>query len=482
MGPSQPLRLEFLIQGVAEVVKKGEGLRSLSTPPSFQTPLSREIDPGERYLIFRAKIYTKEKDRTNMDKERPALRRRQDLEIIPMSYKGSAALLVRDYLGLVPEPVLLQGEAAELFGLLDGRRTVLDLQVALVRSRAGRLVDSGLLEHIIRELDSAGLLQSPGYEAKKNRLLADYARLEVREPSHAGAAYPAEPGRLRAYLDAILEGAGDAGPGGGQPSVLALVAPHIDLETGKKVYASAYRALGGLQPRRVILLGTGHTLEDGVFGLTEKDYVTPLGRVATDRDAVGRLRSAGDGCLSASDIPHRREHSLEFELIFLQHVLGSPFSLVPILCGSVSEHLERVSRPAAIPGVAGVLSELRRFIQEDPAGTLFVAGVDLSHIGPKFGHRERAAALLLDAKAHDRALLRAFVAGDAPGFWAESRRVRDRYNVCGLSALAFLLEILPGAAGSLLAYDFWMEEPTQSAVSFAAAVLHADRDRRGGGS
>lgn len=415
-----------------------------------------------------------------MEAERPVPRRREDLEIIPTSYQGSAAVLVRDYLGIIRDPVLLQGEAAELFGLLDGRRTIRDLQVAFVRSRGGEIVDSGRLEQMVRKLDAAGLLQSLGYEAKKKRLLDDYARLDVREPSHAGASYPAERRRLTAYLDAILETAPEPEAGGGRPPVQALVAPHIDLETGKPVYAKAYRAVKGLKPRRVILLGTGHALEDGIFALTEKDYLTPLGRVATDREAVGRLRSAGDGSLSSSDIPHRREHSIEFELIFLQHVLGAPFSLVPVLCGSVSAHLERVPRPAAIPGVGGVLAELRRFLEDDPSGTLFVAGVDLSHIGPKFGHRERAASLLLDAQAHDRALLRAFTAGDAPGFWAEARRVRDRYNVCGMSALAFLLEILPGATGSLLAYDFWMEEPTQSAVSFAAAVLRADRIERGG--
>ncbi len=415
-----------------------------------------------------------------MEKEKNLLRRREDLEVIPTSYEGSAAFVVRDHLGLFPEPVLIQGEAAELFALLDGRRTVRDIQLALVRSSGGRLVDSGYLEQILRAFDSAGLLQSPGYEAKKKGLLADYARLEVREASHAGAAYPAEPERLRAYLDEILGGAEGAVDGGESLPARALVAPHIDLETGRSVYASAYRALSGLKPRRIVLLGTGHSLEDGVFGLTDKDYATPLGRVATDRLAVSRLRSAGGGCLSSSDIAHRREHSIEFELIFLQHVIGAPFTLVPILCGSVSEHLGRARRPAEIPGVAGMLSELRRLRQEDPEGTLFVAGVDLSHIGPKFGHRERAAALRLDAQAHDRALLRAFTAGDAAAFWAESRRVGDRFNICGLSALAFLLEILPGAAGTVLAYDFWMEEPTQSAVSFAAAVLHADRDDRGG--
>jgi AmmeMemoRadiSam system protein B len=409
-----------------------------------------------------------------MEKERPVPLPREDLEITPTSYQGRQALLVRDYLGLIPDPVLLQGDVVELLGMLDGQRTVRDIQLEFVRLRGGQIVDSGRLERLIRDLDSAGLLQSRGYEARKKKMLSEYQKLDVRESSHAGISYPAEPDRLRAYLDSILKETKDAGLPGAGSAVRALVAPHIDLDTGRKVYAKAYRALEGLKPRRVILLGTGHSLDDGVFGLTEKDFVTPLGRVKTDRGAVGRLREAGDGCISSSDIAHRREHSLEFELIFLQHLVGSTFSLVPVLCGSLVQELGRVSRPAEIPGVAGVLSELRSLWEEDRSGTIFVAGVDLSHIGPKFGHPERAVSLLLDAKAHDRALLRAFTAGDVRAFWAESRRVRDHFNVCGLSALAFLLEIFPGATGSLLDYDVWMEEPTQSAVSFAAAVLHAE--------
>jgi len=419
-----------------------------------------------------------------MHKEQPICRRRDDLEIVPTSFRGGPAIVVRDPLGLAAEPVLLRGEAVEVFVLLDGRRTLGDLRTALVRARGGRLVDSADLERLVRELEAAGFLQSPGYEEKKRRLVADYAGLEVREAVHAGASYPAEPDRLREYLETILAGAEGTAPpagSGGRP-LLALVAPHIDLEVGRKVYAAAYRALAGAGPRRIILLGTGHGLEDGIFGLTDKDYVTPLGRVATDRAAVGRLRAAGAGCVAASDFGHRREHAIEFELIFLQQMLGPGFSLVPVLCGSVAQYLDSVAGPSDIPGVAGVLAELRRLRDEDPAGTLFVAGVDLSHIGPKFGHRERASALLLEARAHDTALLRAFTAGDAGAFWAEARRVGDRYNVCGLSALAFLLEVLPGTKGAVLAYDFWREEPTRSAVSFAAAVLRADSVATGGGS
>ena len=60
---------------------------------------------------------------------------------------------------------------------------------------------------------------------------------------------------------------------------------------------------------------------------------------------------------------------------------------------------------------------------------------------------------------------------DADAFWAESARVGDAYNVCGLSALATLAEILPPSSMTLLAHDIMRETPTLSAVSFAAAAF-----------
>jgi hypothetical protein len=43
--------------------------------------------------------------------------------------------------------------------------------------------------------------------------------------------------------------------------------------------------------------------------------------------------------------------------------------------------------------------------------------------------------------------------------------------VCGFSTLAILLELLAERKGYILGYDFWKEEPTQSAVSFAAVAF-----------
>jgi AmmeMemoRadiSam system protein B len=409
-----------------------------------------------------------------MNKESPVPRLREDLEIIPTSYQGERAVVVRDFLGLIRDPIVIQGDALNLLGLIDGKRTVRDIQLELVRFNQGVLVDAELISRIVAELDSAHLLQSRKCQEEKERILNEYAGLKIRRASHAGVSYPAQPDKLLDYLDSILNDpeVGDGGRSWSQ--IVGLVAPHIDLEIGRKTYARAYRAIRDQTPQRIFLLGTGHSHSEGFFCLTEKDFETPFGRVETDRAAVRALRRAGDSIVSAHDISHRREHSLEFQLLFLQRLFGQSFSLVPVLCGSFSGELGKVSRPSEIPAVGRFLAALRSLWEEDGGHGLVVAGVDFSHIGPKFGHRERAATLLGEAKNHDLKLIDALSRGDVLGFWGEARRVGDRYNVCGLSALATLLELLPEARGHTLDYDVWNEAPTQSAVSYAALVLAAD--------
>ena len=409
--------------------------------------------------------------------ERPAPAVRRDLEIVPVVYEGERGFLVRDGLGLIEPPVVLQRDALAVLGLLDGRRSVRDVQLELIRRRGGSFVGTQAVEALVAELDAARVLDSPGFRRARLRFVADYARLDVREAVLAGSSYPAGAKELADHLDRLLEGGDAGGPAADPATACALVAPHIELETGKAVYARAYRAVRRLSPDRVVLLGTGHHLDDGFFSLTDKDFETPLGRVRTDREAVAALRAAGGEAVSASDIAHRREHSLEFQLIFLQRLFGPSFSLVPILCGSFQHELGRASRPAEVPGVSGVVAALGDIIRSGGAKTFSVAGVDLSHIGPKFGHAEDAVSLLVEAREHDGALIEAACRQDVAAFWRETRLNRDRTNVCGFSSLAVLLEAMPPVRGAKLGYEFWREEETRSAVSYAA-ILFERRDGR----
>ena len=404
-----------------------------------------------------------------MNSDPPKLR--EDLDLTPTAYEGRQAVFVRDVLGLIKDPIILQGEALNLIGLIDGKHSIRDIQLEIVRRKGGLFVSRESVERLLAELDAVFVLDGERYRAAKEKLRAEYARIHVRNASHAGQAYPETKEKLETYLDGILD-LKESGPGAEKRRVRAIVAPHIDPDTGKKTYAKAYGALSGAAPRLVVLLGTGHSLEGGYYSLTEKDFRTPLGLVRTDKTAVRKLREAGAGVIAPDDLAHRREHALEFQLLFLQRLFGPSFSIVPILCGSFQGELAKAARASQVPGVKAFLGVLADLLEEGGDGALAVAGVDFSHIGPKFGHRRTAAALLPEAKRHDRTLLEACLARDANAFWAEARRVKDAYNVCGFSTLASLLEILPPGEGRLLDYDVRMEEPTRSAVSIAAMAFY----------
>ncbi len=398
-------------------------------------------------------------------------RLRSDLEIIPTAYRGERAVVVRDFLGLVKKPLLFRGEGIALLGLLDGRRTIEDVQVEFIRLRRGAFVSAEDIGSLLEDLDTSLLLETPRFHEARDKLIRGYFRLQVRRPILAGHSYPREPEDLRALLKRILDDGGEETPAPAPEELCALVAPHIELETGKAIYGRAYRAIRGHKPRLIVLLGTGHSLTDGLFSVTEKDFETPLGIARTDKRIVKELKSRGEKVVAPHDLTHRHEHSLEIQVVFLQYLFGEDFALVPILCGSFEGELKKASRPGDIPGVSGFLDVLRGLDGSGGRDVLFVAGVDFSHIGPKFGHREKAASLLLEAREHDRTLIEAARRRDVPGFWAEVARVGNRYNVCGFSSLTSLLEILPPADGVNLGYEFWEEDATDSAVSYAAIAF-----------
>jgi len=181
------------------------------------------------------------------------------------------------------------------------------------------------------------------------------------------------------------------------------------------------------------------------------------------------LKAKGGDLVSPSDLPHRAEHSIEFQLIFLQHVLGGDFAIVPVLCGNMADMLPKVDRASDIAGIRGFLDCLRDYLRQP--NTACVAGVDLSHIGPKFGDDAPAHVIEEEARKHDEKLLDALCKRDGKAFWAEAKRVNDRYHVCGFSALATMIEILPDCSGEVLQYKIRHEAETRSAVSFAAVAF-----------
>jgi AmmeMemoRadiSam system protein B len=339
-----------------------------------------------------------------------------------------------------------------------------------MRQSGGMLVSHDEVESILADLDESCLLESARYRAAKDRIVSDFLSEKTRKSYLCGRGYPEEAAKLGQVIDDILKSAETRFQHEGK--IKALVAPHIDLSVGSRVYASAYAGLKNEHTSRVILLGTGHSMSEGMFCLTEKDFETPLGIVKNDSDTIQRLKTAGSDIIAANDISHRAEHSLEFQLLFLQYLLGTDsFCIIPILCGPLMTTLPSYDREAYLKTAGGFLEELKEVVLEGDQALIIVAGVDLSHIGLKFGHSQPAKYLAADVKEHDHSLLNALSEAQPELLWEESARIHDRYNVCGFSSLACLLEILPTCRGKALDYQMWFEDSTQSAVSFAAAIF-----------
>lgn len=370
---------------------------------------------------------------------------------------GSEAVALRDPHGIVDAPVALSPAALWLVAQLDGTRTLEDV-VAAARAQ-GLALERERLAALVAQLSSAGFLDDAAREARRRAVLARFRATGLRPPSCAGGVYPERAPALRAALDRWLASDPTAAPGAAP--VRLLVAPHIDYARGAAGYAHAYRALAATRADLFVVFGTAHASPPRLFTLTRLDHDTPLGPVRTDRAAVDALvAELGEEALLADELCHRDEHSVELQLVMLAHVVARPFTVLPVLCSSIT-HL---ADPAA--ATAPFLAALARAIAG--RSVCFVAGADLAHVGPMYGDGcpptpAELAALLEE----DRRTMAHVARGDAEGFHREATRDDARRRLCGTAPIYAAMKA-SGARARLLHLGQWTDG--EDSVSFAAAA------------
>ena len=190
---------------------------------------------------------------------------------------------------------------------------------------------------------------------------------QVRPPAVAGLFYPAEPARLRADVEAMLQAARSAVSAGDTPPA-ALIVPHAGY-----VYSGPTAALAWVQAealrgtvRRVVVLGPTHRVGVRALALPGcRAMDTPLGPV--DVEVPPQVEALTDaGLVVTRPDVHAAEHSVEVQLPFLAVVLPGA-SVVPLAVGWVSP--ERAAEA------------IRPFLGRED--TLVVISSDLSHYLPQ---------------------------------------------------------------------------------------------------
>jgi len=401
--------------------------------------------------------------------ERPSLRK--SLDIVPTEHEGEQVFAVRDPLGLATEPILVPGEILFLMSLMDGGRTMADLQIEFTK-KFGQLIMEEKVSGIAAQLDERGFLDSARFREKVAALEREFRSAEAREPSHAGQAYPGDADALRALLGEILPLDGAEESSRSRRAVpRGVVAPHIDIERGRKIYGRAYAELARTAPpHTAVLLGTAHFADGNIFVLTDRDFATPLGTARADRAFCRTVADAYPADIRKGELAHRTEHSIEFQILFLQHLYGDRMpQIVPLLGTGFEAAGEEFNSPRDLAEVGGLLDGFGRAIEECPGDVLFVAGADLCHAGPRFGApRPLSADDLKRIESEDRQALEAGAAKGADAFYEEVSRIGNRNNICSAVSLYTMLALFEGRQVSLLDYDMALEADGQAAVGFGA--------------
>jgi AmmeMemoRadiSam system protein B len=334
----------------------------------------------------------------------------------------------------------------------------------------GEDVPVDAIVRIASQLEDALYCHGPRFQQALTRAHREFADADVRPASHAGGAYAAAPRELRAYLDERCLAAAKRKEKG---RMLGLIAPHIDPWRGALGYGHAYGALRTALPDEAdtfVLFGTSHAPMREPFALCRKAFHTPLGPVPADLDAIDKLASAAAFDPYADQFNHKREHSLEFQVVFLKHLLGERDArIVPVLAG-LGEHQSRGTDPRRDPSVVRFLDAVKDLVHARRGRVVVIAGADLAHVGPRFGDaRGYDEGQRRSLETADRASLERAASLETSAFWEDVAKDLDTRRVCGLAPIYSLLHALPGGLeGRTLHYEQTVDDGDGSIVSHAA--------------
>ena len=169
----------------------------------------------------------------------------------------------------------------------------------------------------------------------------------IRQPAVAGRFYPADPRELeksvRACLAAGKPAADSSAANSPMPQetdarIIACLVPHAGYVYSGAVAGAVFARLPippHKMPRRAIILGPRHRPPGAELAIqSDGAWQTPLGLAPIDAP-LARALMAACPLLQDDEVAHRREHSIEVEVPFLQ-ALANGFTFVPIAIGTLN--------------------------------------------------------------------------------------------------------------------------------------------------
>jgi MEMO1 family protein len=393
------------------------------------------------------------------------------VEAFPVEQDGQNLLVIHDPSRLAAGHLAVSEPVIFVLSQMDGQHSLETIRTSFAEQFGQPLPEAELLS-MVEQLDTAGYLDSDAFAARMRGLVDAYRAAPARV-SGGPESFGAEDGKVGPLLACMLAQC-QACVTGSQRRLAGLIAPHLDYERGTPCYADAYGTLAVAQPaRRFVILGTNHYGRSCTVVGTRKDFQTPLGITPTDHAFLSALEASCGIDLCEHEFDHQQEHSIELQVLLLQHLFGpEAFSIVPLLCPD----------PCGPTGTApydgngvdlGVFGRaLGEQIRADDVPTVIIAGADLSHVGKRFGDdRDLDETFLREVEGIDRAALAALETADAEAFRSSLAQHDNRTRVCSAGSIYTLLTALPNAERQLIRYHQAVDAESGTCVTCSAAAL-----------
>ncbi len=206
--------------------------------------------------------------------------------------------------------------------------------------------------------------------------------------------------------------------------IKAIIIPHAGYVFSGGVAATAYATLSK-KYKNIFIIGSSHHVSfDGAALYSIGNYETPLGEVKVNQTIVSALMRASNLFIFHPEA-HKKEHTIEVQLPFLQTIYGEDLSIVPIVIATQN-----------MQSIKTITEALRPYFNDE---NLFVISSDLSHY-PSYPHANEVDKLTLDAieKGSPQEFINALIKNE------ESSIAELKTSACGWTSILTLMFLTEG--------------------------------------
>ncbi|MCX6076214.1 MAG: AmmeMemoRadiSam system protein B [Campylobacterales bacterium] len=208
-------------------------------------------------------------------------------------------------------------------------------------------------------------------------------------------------------------------------NINALIVPHAGYIFSGDIAAEAYATLHR-KYENIFIIGSSHSMNFNAASIySAGNYATPLGEIKVNQTIVSELIKDSK-YFSFNPEAHKKEHTIEVQLPFLQTIYGDALGIVPIVIAT--SNLETIQE---------IAKRLKPYFNEK---NLFIISSDLSHY-PSYS----------DANAIDKQTIDSIKSGSPKEFVKTLAKNEDlniaqlQTSACGWSSILTLLYLTQNA-------------------------------------